>query len=105
MAPSTSTVSQELQSQPILPKQAGLSLPHTGPQFPAQLFLRYSSKALSDAGRVAGKQPAEHGVGPGQALLWADDKAEKCQSVPRPAQLPLPQPGLSPLWASTTSPS
>lgn len=38
-----------------------------------QLFLRYMSKALSNPVRVAGKQPAEHGVGPGQALLWADD--------------------------------
>lgn len=85
---STWTVSEQqniLQhSEPILPELAGLSLPCTDPQAPLplapqppvsgmQLFLRYMSKALSNPGRVAGKRPAAHGVGPAQALLWADD--------------------------------
>lgn len=61
-----------VQPSPTPPPRVPLLLA-TSPGSGMQLFLRYTSKALSNPGRVAGKQPAERGVGPGQALLWADD--------------------------------
>ena len=91
-------------TEPIPLRQPGFSPPSTGapvsgaavPEIPEQSPERSWARGRQAASRTR--------VGPRQALLRADDKAGRCQSVSRPAPLLLPQAGLPPLWESTTSP-
>lgn len=95
------TLLKLVQPPPLHPDPSHLPQP---PVSGMQLLLRYMSKALSNPGRVAGRQPAAHRVGPGQRccseLMTRLEDASLCPDQPCCLSN-----NYACLWASTASPS